>query len=394
MRLAEVLLWISFVIIFYSYIGYGLLIYCITRFKRLFVPKMETDVHDWEPNVALIIPAYNEAEFVRRKIENTLQLDYPREKLSVTFITDGSTDATVDIIKEYPGITMMHQDERKGKCAAMNRAIQYTTEPVVIFCDANNLLNRDCIRAIAKHYSDPMVGGVSGEKKVVSTGNMQAVSAGEGLYWKYESLLKKLDSEFYSVVGAAGELFSLRTHLYEALPDNTIIEDFVLSLQVCLKGYRVAYEPGAFAIETASISIKDEQKRKIRISAGAFQAMYMLKPLFNFLKFPLLSFSYISHRVLRWTLCPLCLVILFLSNLALVLWNHGGYYRVFFALQVVFYFLGITGWIFANRNIRIRALYVPYYLLFMNISLFFGFKRFIDKSQSVLWEKSQRQKLA
>ena len=139
-----------------------------------------------------------------------------------------------------------------------------------------------------------------------------------GLYWKYESFLKKLDSEFYSVVGAAGELFSLRTELYESAGENVIIEDFVMSLKICMRGYIIKYEPGSFAMEESSPSMKEEEKRKIRISAGAFQAMVLLRGLFNVFKYPALSFQFISHRILRWTLCPICLIALLVANIAML----------------------------------------------------------------------------
>ncbi len=232
------------------------------------------------------------------------------------------------------------------------------------------------------------------EKKISDASENKAVTAGEGLYWKYESLLKKLDAELYSVVGAAGELFSVRTELFEKTGEDVIIEDFVQSLKVCMKGFVVKYEPKAFAIESASLSMRDEQKRKVRISAGAFQAMVILKDLFNVFKYPLLSFQFISHRILRWTICPIAIIVLLLSNLILVRMGAGQVYTGFLFLQLLFYSLAIAGWYFANRNIKVKLFFIPYYFLFMNLSVFQGFARFIQKKQTVLWEKAARQKTA
>ncbi len=226
------------------------------------------------PEISLVVTAYNEESIIKEKILNTLSLDYPEDKLKIIFITDGSTDSTPYIIGSYPRITLLHHSERKGKLAAMNRVIEHINTEYVIFSDANTLLNPDCIKKIVPHYANALTGGVSGEKKVSSSNN--AVS-GEGIYWKYESFLKKLDSELYTTVGAAGELFSIRTSLYTPLPENTIIEDFVQSLLLCMKGYKVKYEPLAFSQEKASLTITDEMERKIRISAGAFRAMGLLK---------------------------------------------------------------------------------------------------------------------
>lgn len=386
--------WTSLCIVFYSYLGYAFILFCLVKCKKFLFHndlKFETS---FQPSVALVIPAYNEEDFILRKIKNTLELDYPRQKLTIIFITDGSTDQTPGIIRKYSEFKLMHQSERKGKSAAMNRAMQMITEPVVIFCDANTLLNKDCINEIVKHYADPKVGGVAGEKKILqNTTNTTTVSSGESLYWKYESFIKKMDSEFYSVVGAAGELLSLRTSLYEVIEEHTIIEDFVLSLRVCLKGYIIRYEPKAYAMETSSVSMKEEQKRKVRISAGAFQAMLLVKPLFNVIKHPKLSFQFISHRVLRWAVCPICLVLIFISNLLLEILSEEAIFTYLFLTQVLFYLFAIMGWILAINSVKNKFLYIPYYFLFMNVSVLIGLYRIMTKKQSVLWEKAGRQML-
>jgi poly-beta-1,6-N-acetyl-D-glucosamine synthase len=381
----------SYLIIFYSYIGYGLLIYLLVKIKKLLL-KQNTVLKDsaFEAEVTLLVAAYNESGFIEQKIQNSLSLRYPAGKLRWIFITDGSDDATPVIIRKYSQILLLHQDERKGKLAAINRAIKYVETPYVIFSDANTLLNPECVYEIMKHYADPIVGGVAGEKKILLNKKDKAAAAGEGIYWKYESLLKKLDSQFYSVVGAAGELFSVRTSLFYETAGDTIIEDFVQSLQLCLAGYVVRYEPNAFAIESASASMVEEQKRKVRIAAGAFQAMQILKSLFNVFRYPVLSFQFISHRVLRWTLCPICLITGFLSNVLLVYQGSGGIYIVVLLVQCVFYVMALAGWLLASRNLKVKAFYIPYYFLFMNLSVFLGFYRFIRKKQTAVWEKAAR----
>jgi poly-beta-1,6-N-acetyl-D-glucosamine synthase len=389
--MAKFLFFFSFLTVFYSYIGYGILIYLLAKVKRfLSNQKKDQQVSDFEPEVSLIVSAYNEADFIERKLKNSLDLDYPAGKLRWIFITDGSTDATPEIIRTYNNILLLHQAERKGKVAAMNRAMKYVETPYVIFSDANTLLNPESIKEILKHYADPLVGGVAGEKKIISGERDKAAGAGEGIYWKYESLLKKMDSDFYSVVGAAGELFSVKTSLFHKAGEDTIIEDFVQSMQICMDGYVIRYEPKAFAIETASVSVREEQKRKVRIAAGAFQAMIILKRLFNVFKYPVLSFQFISHRILRWTLCPVCLIICFFSNVLLVYRGEGGFYVFVFLLQIVFYALALAGWLFASRNLKIKAFYIPYYFLFMNLSVFLGFSRFIRSKQSTNWDKAAR----
>ncbi|MFT3936424.1 MAG: glycosyltransferase family 2 protein [Chitinophagaceae bacterium] len=388
----KILFWALLLIVFYTFLGYGMLIWALNKLKRK--PAMQGDNASFLPPVALVIAAYNEQDYIQDKIENTLALDYPEGQLKVYFVTDGSNDATPDIIRNHPGFNLLHLPERNGKAAAMNRAMTFVKEPYVIFCDANTVLNKDCIKEIVKHYADPVVGAVAGEKKIYQPVTTGAASAGEGLYWKYESFLKKQDSDFFTVVGAAGELFSVRTDLYRPVEEGVLIEDFVLSLRIAQQGYLVKYSPGAYAVETSSASIKDEQKRKVRISAGGFQAMYMLKDLLNIFKFGKLSFQYISHRVLRWAITPVCLLLLLPLNVLLSVNRAGMLYDVLLIMQCFFYLCGILGWFFANRNIKVKSLYIPYYFLFMNASVFLGFKRFLKGQQSVLWEKAARQKIA
>jgi biofilm PGA synthesis N-glycosyltransferase PgaC len=385
------LFFFSFLIVLYSYIGYGILLYLLVKIKRMFSKTVSLQADpNFEPEMTLIVSAYNEGSIIEQKIRNSLDLDYPSEKLRLIFVTDGSEDATPAIISRYHRILLLHQDERKGKLSAMNRAIKFVDTPYIIFSDANTLLNRTSVREIVKHYANPRVGAVAGEKKIISKEKDKAVAAGEGIYWKYESLLKRLDSEFYSVVGAAGELFSIRTSLFQEVPADTIIEDFVQSLQLCMNGWQVRYEPNAYATESASSSMQEEQKRKVRIAAGAFQAMIILKGLFNVFRYPVLSFQFISHRILRWTLSPVCLITGLISNFLLV-YNKAGYiYIVVLLCQIVFYVMALVGWIFARQNLKAKIFYIPYYFLFMNLSVFLGFYRFLRKKQTAVWEKADR----
>jgi cellulose synthase/poly-beta-1,6-N-acetylglucosamine synthase-like glycosyltransferase len=267
--------------------------------------------------------------------------------------------------------------------------MKFVKTPIVIFSDANTHLNREAIKNIVRHYQDETVGGVAGEKRIFKKAEDNASGSGEGLYWKYESFLKKKDAEVYSVVGAAGELFSIRTMLYKEPEENIIIEDFYLSLNIAARGYRFMYEPDAYATETASASVAEEWKRKVRISAGGFQAMVKLKHLLNPFKYGILSFQYFSHRVLRWTLAPLFLPIILISNVWLA-WGGSIFYGVVLAGQVFFYGIAALGYAFREKNVTIKGFFVPYYFSVMNLSVYAGFLRYRKGQQSVLWEKAQR----
>ena len=347
----------------------------------------------YEPEVTLFITAYNEKDFVDVKVKNSRSLDYPKEKLHQVWVTDGSNDGTPDLLREFKDVEVHHQPERNGKIGAMNRGIKLVKTPIVVFCDANTMLGKESIRRIVNLFSDPKVGCVSGEKRIFGKEKDAAAGAGEGLYWKYESTLKKWDAELYSVVGAAGELFAIRTELFQEVEKDTLLDDFIISLRVAQNGYTIQYDPEAYAIETASSDVKEELKRKIRISAGGIQSVIRLSSLLNIFKYGMLSFQYISHRVLRWTLAPFSLLLLIPAGTVLAI-NEGifdlGFYSVLFWLQVMFYVCALLGWYLENKSIRIKLLFVPYYFFIMNLSVFLGLKRYIKGSQSVNWERAKR----
>jgi cellulose synthase/poly-beta-1,6-N-acetylglucosamine synthase-like glycosyltransferase len=386
----KLLFWLLIFIVFYAYVGYGILLFLLIKIKRVFGKKEEHSATQALPEVTFIVAAFNEERWIEDKIKNSLALDYPKDKIHFFFVTDGSDDSTPDLIKNYPkngyDIQIFHQPERKGKIAAVERIMPFVKTPITVFTDANTDLNPEAIKNIVKYYQNPKVGAVAGEKRVTMTG--EASGAGEGIYWKYESLLKKWDAELYSAVGAAGELFSIRTDLYQPVSKDTLIEDFVMTLQIAMKGYTIAYAPEAFAVEGQSADVKEELKRKIRISAGGLQAVGRLSPLLNPFKHGVLTFQYISHRVLRWTLAPLALPLIFIINFLLA--KESTFYTYILYAQIFFYSTALLGWIFEQLKMKVKAFYVPYYFCVMNYSVYRGFFRLMAGKQSVIWEKSKR----
>ncbi|WP_448518551.1 glycosyltransferase family 2 protein [Rhodoflexus sp.] len=382
------LFWFCLLLIGYTYVGYGALLWLIVKVRRYLHPVRQTPLlPDAQlPTVSFIVAAYNEQDYIVAKANDTLLLDYPQEKLQIIFVTDGSTDNTPTLLRQFSErIMCLHKPERAGKIAAVHRAMQFATGEICIFTDANTMLNRAAIREIVKHYQHADVGAVAGEKRVADAGG---ATAGEGIYWKYESFLKCLDYELYSVVGAAGELFSIRRELYEAVPPNTLLDDFMISMRVAAKGYRVAYAPEAYALESASANIGEEMKRKIRISAGGIQSIVWLAPLLNIFRYGRLSFQYISHRVLRWSLTPVALLLVLPLNW--LLWDAGTIYQLLLAGQAAFYTAVVIGWLLAAQNIKIKAFFIPFYFAMMNYCVFLGLLRYLRGRQSVLWEKAKR----
>lgn len=393
MLTVKVIFWISLAIIFYAYIGYGIIIYLLVLIKRTFSKVKDRDPISFEPEVTLLIAAYNEKDYVDTKMHNTLDLDYPVDKLKILWITDGSTDGTPELLKGYPRVMVEHQDKRAGKIGAINRGMKLILSPITVLCDANTLLGKDSIRRIVHLFSDSKVGCVSGEKRIILDDKEAASAAGEGIYWKYESTLKRWDSELNSVVGAAGELFAIRTALFQDIEPDTLLDDFMISMRIAQKGYKIKYDPKAYAAEKASVNVEEELKRKIRISAGGIQSVVRLAALLNIFKYGLLSFQYISHRVLRWTLAPICLLLILILNVMVVVGENNlvdSVYTWILTLQVTFYLLVFVGYLFENRKLHVKVLFIPYFFYIMNYAVYRGFFRYLKSSQTVNWERAKR----
>ena len=388
------LFWIFLGIIIYAYLGYTLLlwvIFLVKRWvcKRKIIPEITKDNL---PEVTLFISAYNEKEIIREKIINTNQLNYPADKLKQLWVTDGSDDGSVEMLKEYNGSTVLHEKERKGKSHAINRGIPFVKSPVVIFSDANTMLSEDCILKLVSHFHDERTGCVAGEKRLVYTDADGAVGSGEGIYWKYESIIKWLESEINGTISAAGELYAIRTSLFKPIPDDTLVDDFIISLNIARQGYKIKYEPNAYANETSSASMEEEMKRKVRIATGGIQTFLRFPEFLNIFKFGFFSFQYFSHKVLRWTLVPFSFLFIFILNLLLIL-NFSGFYSLYvilFFIQCLFYLLVLLGAVLKNARLKIKLLFLPYYLFFMNFSIITGYFRYLGGKHTVKWEKAKR----
>ena len=389
MNLLEWIFWIALAIVFYAFVGYGIVLYVMVLIKRLIKKNIPQSKILFEPDITLVIPCFNEADILVEKINNCTQLDYPTAKLTLVFITDGSSDNSIKVLQQYPFIKILHENRRAGKTAAENRAMLFVNTPYVIFSDANTMLNKEAVRNIVKHFANDMVGCVSGEKRIITDTSDSASAAGEGIYWRYESLLKKLDSELYSAVGAAGELVAFRTSLYKDLPEDTLLDDFMQSMQMAAAGFKIVYEPEAYAVETASANVAEELKRKVRICAGGWQSISRLSSTLSCSRTPLLYFQYISHRVLRWTVTPFLLITIFIINIFL-LTNSNFFYQVLGIGQILFYAASIIGYVLENRRLRFKPLFVPYYFCVMNYAVVAGLKRYLSGNQKATWDKAQR----
>ncbi len=373
------LFWLCLTIVVYTYVGYGIVLYLLVLIKRLATKaKPLADItDDCLPEVTLMVCAYNEEDIIAEKMDNTHRLDYPSDRLHLVWVTDGSNDNTNSLLAAYPDVKVIYSPERRGKAAAIKHGIKEIDTEIVMMTDANTMLNPGAVREIARLMQDPKVGCVSGEKKVMARSDSDEAAQGEGLYWKYESTLKRLDSELYSAMGAAGELCVIRRQLMTDIPDDTLLDDFIISMEIVKKGYKIAYTSNAYAMEYGSADLHEESKRKRRIAAGGLQSCWRLRSLMNPLRHPVVAFQFVSHRVLRWTITPVCLFALVPLNTLLVLSGEGIVYTIIWILQILFYASAAAG-------VRISK-----YFVFMNLNVFRGMAYLFNNSTG-MWEKAKR----
>lgn len=395
MKTLEILFWTGLFIVFYTYIGYGILLYALVRLKECFRKPIPRPLPADEelPPLTLFIAAYNEEDVVDEKMRNCLQLDYPADKLRILWVTDGSNDRTNERLSRWRQATVLHQPERQGKTAALNRGMPFVSTPLVVFTDANTCLNREALKEMVHAFADPRVGCVAGEKRIAVQSKDNAASGGEGLYWKYESTLKALDARLYSAVGAAGELFAVRRELFEEMPADTLLDDFILSLRIVMQGHTIAYCANAYATESGSANMREEEKRKVRIAAGGLQSIWRLRPLLNPFRYGIFSFQYVSHRVLRWSVTPVLLFLLLPLNALLAFTASAPLpYAVIWLLQALFYLMGSWGHYLSAKQIKNKILFIPYYFLFMNINVIRGFNYLRKRKGKAngAWEKARR----
>lgn len=373
------LFWLCMAIVVYTYVGYGIVLYLLVFVKRLATKaKPLADITDDRlPEVTLMVCAYNEEDIIAEKMDNTRRLDYPSDRLHLVWVTDGSNDNTNVLLSAYPEVKVIYFPERRGKAAALKHGIKEIDTEIVMMTDANTMLNPEAVREVARLMQDPKVGCVSGEKKVMARSDSDEAAQGEGLYWKYESTLKRLDSELYSAMGAAGELCVIRRQLMTDIPDDTLLDDFIISMEIVKKGYKIAYTSNAYAMEYGSADLHEESKRKRRIAAGGLQSCWRLRSLMNPLRHPVVAFQFVSHRVMRWTITPVCLFALVPLNTLLVLSGEGIVYTIIWILQILFYASAAAG-------VRISK-----YFIFMNLNVFRGMAYLFNNSTG-MWEKAKR----
>ncbi len=385
-----ILFWVLIGLAVYAYAVYPLLIAAIARLKR---NQPQPPLPETLPHVTLFVTAFNEEQFVDEKIANSHAIDYPADRLHLVWVTDGSDDNTNQLLAKYSDVKVFFEPERRGKVHAMKRGLQLIDTDIVIFTDANTMLSAESVKEMVRLFENPQIGCVAGEKRISSDSRQNAASSGEGAYWRYESWIKRNDATAGSAIGAAGELFAMRRSLYQPISDNTLLDDFEISLRIALTGYKIGYSPRACAIERPSANIGEEMKRKVRIAAGSFQTMLRLGGLFNFFSHPMLTFQYVSHKVLRWVMVPLAMVLIIPLNIYFCAINNFSISNIYtwtLAAQILFYVATFVGFALQNKKLNASWIYIPYYFFLANKAMWLGFWRFCRNKQSVNWERAKR----
>lgn len=386
---AKFVFWFSILLVVYPYVLYPLVLfltYSVTQAWRdlryLGSPRnrrTETPSLSALPGVSIIVPAYNEEKVLPGKIENLCDVDFPRERLQVIFVSDGSQDGTNQILQNLRGENYLCilLDDRKGKANALNQAVARATNEILVFCDASTIFEVDAIKKLVRHFSDPEVGAVCGAVRYQAGADAQQT---EGAYWKYESALRMMEARLGAILNASGCIYALRRECFSPIPQSTILEDFVIPMRARRLGFSVLYDSEAVAIEFPASTVSGEFTRRVRLAVGSFRAVGDLVrvPWKGFTPFAL-----ISHKLLRW-LVPFFAITLLASNVMLM---RSPSYRLALAAQVLFYCWAGLGFFFYQHMRRVRYGLVPYFLFAMHLAFIVGFFRCLVGSDRAVWQK-------
>jgi len=360
MSALEIAFWVLAATVVYVYAGYPLLLICL----RVLLPRKPVQAGSVEPHVTLVISAYNEAAVIENKLSNSLDLDYPRDRLDVLVVSDASDDGTDEIVAGFAdrGVRLIRMPERGGKTLGLNEAVKNALGEIVVFSDANALYRRDAIRMLVRNFADPAVGAVIGESTYSAATNDSEQS--ESSYWRYETAIKRLESDLGSVVGGDGAIYAIRKSCYWPMPADAL-SDFVNPLQIVQQGYRCVYEPAAVSVEEAAGSFDKEFRRKVRIVNRAWRAMVRLRHLLNPFRYGLFSLQLLSHKVLRW-LVPVFLLALLAVNVALA--RTQALYAAALGLQIAFYLLAAVGYSLRHSGRMPFFVSIPFYFCLVNVA--------------------------
>jgi cellulose synthase/poly-beta-1,6-N-acetylglucosamine synthase-like glycosyltransferase len=377
---AEILFWFSVAILAYVYAGYPLVLALVALFIRRRKPEP-----GYLPHLSFLIAAYNEEVNIRQKIEQTLALDYPSDKLEILVLSDGSTDRTDEIVRSFgdPRVRLVRMKPRRGKTAAQNQGVRQAHGEVLIFSDATTVYHQQALRYLACNYEDPRVGAVSGRYQYFDSERNSPTGLGTIFFWNYENLLKTLQSRIRTISGCCGCIYSVRKSAYTDLPAD-VISDLVQPLWAIQKGFRVVFEDRALAYEETTQSASEEFSMRVRVVTRGMRGLLSVPEILKPWKFSWVSFQLFSHKILRW-LVPFFLLLIFASNLAIVFLNPRSFYLFPLLLQTAFY-----SWALLSMAVPLRrwgkVLGVPLYFCILNGAALCSLIEVVRGRKYVTWE--------
>ena len=364
----------------YVYVGYPLLLFVVSRVWTRRVAKAPVT-----PTVTMVIAAYNEEQAIAGKLDNSLALDYPADRLDIMVTSDGSTDGTNRIVREYearhPGRVTLLDLPRAGKTAGQNRAAEVARGEILVFSDATTIYDSGAVKAMVANYADPLVGSVGGDVRYVRAGE-EATGKGRQMYWNYEASIRRWESQIFTVIGATGCIYSLRRSLYTHL-DPAAISDFVQPAKALLQGYRSVVEDDATCYEVAeSKQMGEELRRRARVVHRGIRGVGYMAEVLNPFRHPFLCFQIVSHRLLRWGI-PFLLIAAFVANAFLL---DAPFYQLTLALQLAFYGGALAALVLDRWHIRPRGLFVPLYFCLVNLAPLIAVWSLLKGEKKIVWE--------
>lgn len=390
----EWLFWLGIGLIVYSYFIYPLILVVASGVKQMMLDtrylwqrfQRRAQVNHELPNVSIIIAAYNEEDCIAERIENLLALDYPKEKLMIHIGSDGSSDNTANILRKYQDVeqlTLHIFEHNRGKMSVLNDLIAQSEHELLVLSDANTNFQLDAIKKLVRHFQNDSVGAVCGELALLDaeTGDNK-----DGVYWRYEQVLKFHESRMGALLGANGAIYAMRKSLFKPLPANTIVDDYQIVMNIAKQGYRLVYDPEAAASETVAPDLKAEEGRRIRIGLGNYQALFTMPWALN----PFLGWrfiAYFSHKVCRWFV-PHFMLVVFASNVFLL---EQPIYMALFIGQLCFYLFAVYGIYQQKRQRRVSSVVaLVAFFVSMNVALFRGFIRYFSTNVQGSWQRTTR----
>jgi cellulose synthase/poly-beta-1,6-N-acetylglucosamine synthase-like glycosyltransferase len=375
---AQIVFWTSAGLLFYVYAGYPLLVHLVSLISPKAVKR-----GGFEPKVTVLITAYNEEKDIARKLENTFEIDYPKEKLEILVASDGSTDRTDEIVREFEGrgVRLFRQEGRLGKTYTQNKAVENASGDIILFSDATTAYKPDVLREMLPNFADASVGCVAG-KLVYVDDSSSNVGKGARSYWNYETALKQAESKACSLIGASGCLYAVRRSAYQPMYPEAC-SDFLICTALYRQGLRSVYEPNAICTEETNRQADKEMSMRIRVILQTYTDLWRNLDMLNPFKSGFFAIELISHKVLRYAVIVLLFLTLITSGM---LAGHSVFYMAAFALQALFYLLALAGWGLEKVGIRLTVLVIPLYFVMANLACAIAFFRFLRGERFAKWE--------